>query len=61
MPVMNYLTIYHIFGLLWTAQFIQGIAAMTIAGAVCSWYFSQLPAEMKADEEYEKLRRPKER
>jgi choline transporter-like protein 2/4/5 len=41
MPVMNYLIIYHFFGLLWTTQFLQGIAAMTVAGAVCGWYFSQ--------------------
>ena len=37
MPVMNYLLIYHFFGLLWTTQFINGIACVTIAGAVCAW------------------------
>lgn len=56
MPVMNYLLIYHIFGLLWTAQFIQGIATMTVAGAVCAWYFSKLPDEVKDNPEFEKLR-----
>jgi solute carrier family 44 (choline transporter-like protein), member 2/4/5 len=47
MPVMNYLMIYHVFGLLWTAQFLQGIASMTVAGSVCAWYFSQLPKELE--------------
>ncbi len=58
---MNYLMIYHIFGLLWTAQFLQGIGAMTISGAVCAWYFSQLPKEAEGDEEAEKLRYPRSR
>ncbi len=61
MPVMNYLMIYHVFGLLWTAQFIQGIGAMTVAGAVCAWYFGQLPKEAEGNEEYEKLRYAKSR
>jgi hypothetical protein len=39
--VAPYLLIYHFFGLLWTAQFITGVGSMTIAGAVCAWYFSQ--------------------
>lgn len=39
-PVLNYLLIYHFFGLLWVTQFTNGIVAMTIAGAVCGWYFS---------------------
>ena len=39
-PVLNYLLIYHFFGLLWITQFHNGIVAMTIAGAVCGWYFS---------------------
>ncbi len=47
---MNYLMIYHVFGLLWTTQFIQGIATMTVAGTVCSWYFSQLPEASKCVE-----------
>lgn len=55
-PVMNYLMIYHVFGLLWTTQFIQGVATMTIAGAVSSWYFSQLPKEAEADPEIAKLK-----
>ena len=54
MPVMNYLLIYHVFGLLWTTQFIQGIAAMTVAGAVCGWYFSQVPDANKGVAEVEK-------
>lgn len=40
-PVMNYLVIYHIFSLLWAVQFIQGVAALTIAGAVAGWYSSR--------------------
>lgn len=42
-PAMNYVLIYHFFGLLWTTQFIQGFAVMSIAGAVCAWYFSRDP------------------
>lgn len=61
MPVMNYLIIYHIFGLLWTTQFIQGVANMTIAGAVCAWYFSRLAKPFEGKEEYEKFRYPKGR
>ncbi len=58
---MNYLMIYHIFGLLWTTQFIQGIACMTVAGSVCTWYYSQLPKEVEGVEEFEKLRYKKPR
>ena len=61
MPVMNYLMIYHVFGLLWTAQFIQGIATMTVAGAVCAWYFNKLPKEMENDPEMVKLQYPRSR
>jgi len=50
----TYLLIYHFFGLLWTVAFIQGITTLTIAGTVCGWYFSQLPADDK-DEEHKKL------
>lgn len=39
-PVLNYLLIYHFFGLLWITQFHNGVIALTIAGAVCGWYFS---------------------
>jgi hypothetical protein len=38
--IMFYLQIYHVFGLLWTAQFIQAISVLTIAGAVGAYYFS---------------------
>lgn len=37
----DYLLIYHFFGLLWTVQFVQGFAGMTIAGAIANWYFSR--------------------
>lgn len=40
-PVAPYLLIYHFFGLLWITQFHNGVVAMTVAGAVCAWYFSQ--------------------
>lgn len=40
MPAMHYLEIYHFFALLWTTQFIQGMAALTIAGVIGGWYFS---------------------
>lgn len=56
MPIMNYLILYHIFGLLWTTQFIQGIATMTVAGAVAGWYFSRLPKAGEGNEELEKLK-----
>lgn len=39
-PALNYFLIYHFFGLLWTTQFIQGLAIMTVAGVVGGWYFS---------------------
>ena len=42
---LNYLLIYHFFGLLWTCAFIGGVATVTIAGAVGSWYFSKMPEE----------------
>ena len=31
---------YHLFGLLWTQQFLSGINQMVIAGAVASWYWA---------------------
>ena len=30
---------YHLFGFLWTNQFLMAVAMMTISGAVCSWYW----------------------
>jgi hypothetical protein len=44
-PIMNYLLIYHFFGLLWTTQFILGFAVMSIAGTVSAWYFSRDPSK----------------
>lgn len=38
--VVNYLLIYHLFGLLWTNQFIQATAYTTIAGAFCEYYWT---------------------
>jgi len=40
---LKYVLIYHFFGLLWTSAFISGIALTTMAGAVASWYFAQMP------------------
>lgn len=46
--VVNYLLIYHLFGLLWTSQFIQAVTYTTIAGAFCEYYWTldkrQVPA-----------------
>lgn len=39
--VLNYLAIYHLFGFLWTAQFVQAVGMCTLAGAVSKWYFSR--------------------
>jgi choline transporter-like protein 2/4/5 len=36
----QYLQLYHLFGLLWTNQFIVGIGIMTIAGCVSNWYWT---------------------
>jgi hypothetical protein len=36
---IQYLEIYHFFGLLWTTQFFIAIGQCTIAGAVASWYW----------------------
>uniref|UniRef100_K3WN71 Choline transporter-like protein n=1 Tax=Globisporangium ultimum (strain ATCC 200006 / CBS 805.95 / DAOM BR144) TaxID=431595 RepID=K3WN71_GLOUD len=38
--VVNYLLLYHLFGLLWTNQFIQATAYTTIAGAFCEYYWT---------------------
>jgi choline transporter-like protein 2/4/5 len=40
-PVMRYLMIYHIFGLLWTTNFLSGISMMVVSGTICAWYFSK--------------------
>lgn len=37
----RYLFAYHFFGLLWTAQVIQGIGMMTIAGVIANYYFNR--------------------
>ena len=34
---------YHLFGLLWIAQFVIACQHMIIAGAVAGWYFSRYP------------------
>ncbi|KAJ5070922.1 choline transporter-like protein [Anaeramoeba ignava] len=38
---MNYLTIYHFFGLLWGTALITAISESTIAGAISSWYWTR--------------------
>ncbi|KAJ5070970.1 choline transporter-like protein [Anaeramoeba ignava] len=38
---MNYLTIYHFFGLLWGTMVIIAITESTIAGAISSWYWTR--------------------
>ncbi len=38
--IVNYLLIYHLFGLLWTNQFIQAISYTTIAGCFCEYYWT---------------------
>ena len=32
---------YHLFGLLWVNQFLQGVTMVTIAGAVCQYYWTR--------------------
>ena len=38
--IMNYMLVYHLFGLLWTNQFLQALGYMTIAGAVAEYYWT---------------------
>jgi len=38
---MNYLMIYHLFGMLWTVNFLAGISMMAVSGTICAWYFSK--------------------
>lgn len=38
--LMNYMLFYHLFGLLWTNQFLQAVGYMTIAGAVAEYYWT---------------------
>lgn len=41
----------------WSLSFsLQGVAAMTVAGAVAGWYFSQLPKSNEGVPELEKRR-----
>jgi len=47
--ISNYLLIYHFFGLLWTVNFIAGVSTVAVAGSICAWYFSCMPAEVEAD------------
>lgn len=37
----DYLLLFHLFMFLWGNQFIQGVALMTISGAVSMWYFRE--------------------
>ena len=32
---------YHLFGLLWTSQFLIACEEMVVAGAIAGWYFSR--------------------
>ena len=36
----NYMMMYHLFGLLWTNQFLQALGYMTIAGSVAEYYWT---------------------
>ncbi|KAK8791936.1 hypothetical protein WA158_005313 [Blastocystis sp. Blastoise] len=36
-----FVSIINLFGLFWSAEFISGIAAMTISGAIAKWYFTR--------------------
>ncbi|EQC34036.1 hypothetical protein SDRG_08250 [Saprolegnia diclina VS20] len=38
--VLNYLLIYHLFGLLWSVQFLSDLGYMAMAGAVCEYYWT---------------------
>jgi hypothetical protein len=61
MDNVNYLLIYWFFGLLWTTNFISGVYTVTVAGAVCAWYFSCMPAEVEADPKMAALKYEKPR
>ena len=38
--LFRYLFIYHLFGLYWTANLIEAIGLMVVAGSVTTWYFT---------------------
>ncbi|OQS02050.1 choline transporter, partial [Thraustotheca clavata] len=38
--VLNYLLIYHLFGLLWSVQFLSALGYMAMAGAICEYYWT---------------------
>jgi len=38
---MQYMTLYHLFGVFWTTQFIAGFGLMVTAGAIASFYWSR--------------------
>ncbi len=38
---LRYMCWYHMFGLIWTIEFIFACQQMIIAGSVASWYFSR--------------------
>ncbi|KAF0684105.1 Aste57867_23892 [Aphanomyces stellatus] len=44
--VLNYLLVYHVFGFLWTSQFLQAVGYTTMAGAVCEYYWTLNKASM---------------
>ncbi|OQR99265.1 choline transporter-like protein [Achlya hypogyna] len=44
--VLNYLLIYHLFGLLWSVQFLSAVGYMALAGAVCEYYWTLNKANM---------------
>lgn len=38
---LKYAFIFHLFGLLWTNQFIVGLSSVVVAGAVADYYWSR--------------------
>ncbi len=38
--VKRYALVYHLFGLLWTNQFIDALGIMVVSGAISRWYFT---------------------
>nr|CCA18518.1 choline transporterlike protein putative [Albugo laibachii Nc14] len=46
--ILNYLVLYHLFGLLWTNELISAFATTTIAGAFCEYYWTSNKAEVRS-------------
>ena len=44
----DFLLAYHLFGFLWTNQFIQGVVLLTVAGAVSEYYFAEVRGPRRA-------------